>query len=56
MADTVNRILEEMVPELEKLEKKEYFNKNEIRKIIETRREFEYKMKRNKPILKDFIR
>lgn len=56
MADSVNRILEEMVPELEALDRKGYFNKQEIRSIIEKRKKFEYQMKRNKPILADFFK
>lgn len=50
MADTVRYHLEEMVPELEDLEKRGYFNKGEIRQIVKKRTDFEYALKRRAPI------
>lgn len=37
MADSVRRILEEMVPELEALEEAGFFSKAEIRSIVQRR-------------------
>ncbi|TMW63746.1 hypothetical protein Poli38472_002687 [Pythium oligandrum] len=46
MADTVQVMMEKMIPELEDLQEKKLFNADEIHQIVEKRREFEYMMKR----------
>ncbi len=56
MADSVRRILEEMVPELEDLEKKGYFSRTEIRQIIQKRQDFEYNLQRRATVKDDFVR
>ncbi|KAI9317650.1 U3 small nucleolar RNA-associated protein 6-domain-containing protein [Dichotomocladium elegans] len=56
MADTVQYFLEQMVPELEDLERKGLFSKAEIKSIVKKRTKFEYATRRR--ILKkiDFLR
>ena len=39
MADTVRSLLEEMVPELEDLERRGYFSRSEIRQVVAKRQE-----------------
>ena len=56
MADTVRYLMEEMVPELEDMQKKSYFSKQEIREIVKRRQEFEYKLKRKAALKEDFLR
>ena len=56
MADVVRKILEEMVPELEALEQKGYFSKQEIRSIIQKRQNFEYNLQRRAALKKDYER
>lgn len=56
MADTVRYLLEEMIPELEELEKKGYFNRAEIKQIVQKRQDFEYHLKRRAALKKDFLR
>jgi U3 small nucleolar RNA-associated protein 6 len=56
MADTVRRVLEEMVPELEDLEERGYFNKNEIKQIVQKRQDFEYNLRRRAALKADFLR
>ncbi|OQS02563.1 delta-1-pyrroline-5-carboxylate dehydrogenase 12A1, mitochondrial-like [Thraustotheca clavata] len=46
MADQVNYIMEKMIPELEDLQELQIFTKDEIRQIVQKRRDFEYTMKR----------
>ncbi|CAI2178251.1 11600_t:CDS:10 [Funneliformis geosporum] len=46
MAEKVQYYLEQMVPELEDLERKEIFTKEEIKSIIKKRTAFEYALKR----------
>ncbi|KAL7066735.1 hypothetical protein ACR3K2_28030 [Cryptosporidium serpentis] len=55
MADKVQRVLEDMVPELLDLGKREVFSSMEIRNIIERRRDFEYKLASKTPLLGDFL-
>lgn len=45
-----------MVPELEELEEKGYFTKDEIKEIVRRRENFEYSLKRRTPAKADFIR
>eukprot|EP00397_Hematodinium_sp_SG-2012_P025936 GEMP01027136.1.p1 GENE.GEMP01027136.1~~GEMP01027136.1.p1 ORF type:complete len:585 (+),score=117.25 GEMP01027136.1:46-1800(+) len=55
MADTINERLEEMVPGLTDLEQKGLFNRAEIKKIIEKRRAFEYRLISN-PSVYDYLK
>ena len=48
--------MEEMVPELQDMEEKGYFNKQEIREIVRKRENFEYALKRKMPAKADFLR
>eukprot|EP00898_Chlorokybus_atmophyticus_P002219 jgi/Chlat1/2999/Chrsp2S04709 len=56
MADTVQLMLEEMVPELEDLEKRGLFTRKELKEIIHQRRDHEYHLKRRAALRKDFVR
>lgn len=56
MADTVRAILEDMIPELEDLESKGYFNKAEVRRIVQKRTDFEYRLKRKAAVKADYLR
>lgn len=56
MADIVRRLLEEMVPELEDLEKRGYFSKTEIKQIVQRRQDFEYALRRRAALKSDFLR
>ncbi|KAF3792630.1 U3 small nucleolar RNA-associated protein [Nymphaea thermarum] len=55
MGDVVQYKLERMVDELEDLEKKGLFTRQEIRHIVRKRRDFEYRLKRPSPLKQDFI-
>lgn len=56
MADSVRRILEEMVPELDALEQVGYFSKAEVRSIAQRRQDYEYALQRRLPDKSDFLR
>lgn len=56
MADFVHHVLEDMVPELEDLERRGYFNKHEIKQIVQKRQDFEYNLRRRAPVKSDFQR
>ncbi|KAJ9518134.1 hypothetical protein QJQ45_010109 [Haematococcus lacustris] len=56
MADTVRYLMEEMIPELEELESKGYFNRGEIKSIVQKRQDFEYALKRRAALKRDFLR
>lgn len=56
MADTVHYHLERMLPELEDLEKRELFTREEIQEIVRKRRDFEYLLKRHSTLKVDFLR
>ena len=49
-------IMEEMIPEIEDLEKRGYFSKAEIRQIVKKRTDFEYSLKRRAAVKADFLR
>lgn len=55
MADTVRYLMEEMVPELEDMQKKRYFSKHEIKEIVKRRQDYEYKLKRKAALREDFL-
>ncbi|KAF0699366.1 Aste57867_10082 [Aphanomyces stellatus] len=46
MADAVQYMMEKMIPELEDLQHLKIFSKEEVRQIVQKRRDFEYTMKR----------
>ena len=56
MADTVQYLLEESIPELEDYETKGYFTKSELRQIIQKRQDFEYRLKRRAAMKVDYYR
>ncbi|KAF7455933.1 U3 small nucleolar RNA-associated protein 6 [Cryptosporidium felis] len=55
MADKVQRVMEDMVPELLDLGKRKVFSKEEIKEIVRRRRNFEYKIASRTPVLGDFL-
>lgn len=55
MAETINERLEDMVPELTDLEEKSILSRKEIRKVIEKRRSFEYKLI-SSPSVHDYLK
>lgn len=48
--------MEEMVPELEDLEERGYFQKQEIKQVVKKRTHFEYLLKRPAPKKADYLR
>ncbi|GLC41226.1 hypothetical protein PLESTB_001525000 [Pleodorina starrii] len=56
MADTVQYLMEQMIPELEDLERKGYFSRAEIKKIVQKRQHFEYLLKRRAALKEDYYR
>ncbi|PRW57423.1 U3 small nucleolar RNA-associated 6-like protein [Chlorella sorokiniana] len=56
MADTVRYLLEEMVPELEALEQRGYFSRQEIKAVVQKRQDFEYALKRKAAMREDYLR
>jgi hypothetical protein len=56
MADTVHYHLERMLPELEDLENRELFTREEIKEIVRKRRDFEYLLKRHSTLKVDYLR
>jgi U3 small nucleolar RNA-associated protein 6 len=56
MADTVRNLMEVMIPELQDLEARGYFSKEEIRQIVKRRSDFEYLLKRKAAQKGDYLR
>ena len=56
MADTVRYLMEEMLPELEALESKGFFDRAEIKAIVQRRQDFEYALKRRAAMKRDYLR
>ncbi|XP_046992575.1 U3 small nucleolar RNA-associated protein 6 homolog [Schistocerca americana] len=56
MAEYVEFRAEEMIKELEQMEKLQLFDKSEIRQIIKKRKDFEYKLMRRTKCKEDFLR
>ncbi|KAI8318661.1 hypothetical protein GQ54DRAFT_280560, partial [Martensiomyces pterosporus] len=56
MAETVQYHLEQMVGELEDLERKKLFTKQELKAVVKKRTNFEYALKRRKASRADFLR
>lgn len=56
MADTVAYHMERMLPELEDLEQRGLFSRDEIKEIARQRRDFEYLLKRHSALKQDFLR
>ena len=48
--------MEEMIPELEDLDRRGFFSKDEIRQIVKKRQEFEYLLKRRATLKADYLR
>uniref|UniRef100_A0A7N0TN89 U3 small nucleolar RNA-associated protein 6 n=1 Tax=Kalanchoe fedtschenkoi TaxID=63787 RepID=A0A7N0TN89_KALFE len=55
MADVVQYKLERMVNELDDLEKRGLFTRQEIAEIVKQRRKFEYRLKRPSPLKQDYL-
>ncbi|KAK1325073.1 hypothetical protein QJS10_CPA01g00862 [Acorus calamus] len=55
MADVVQYRLERMVEELDDMERRRLFSRPEIDEIVRRRRDFEYRLKRPRPIRQDFL-
>ncbi|KAL5773281.1 hypothetical protein ACOSQ2_013205 [Xanthoceras sorbifolium] len=55
MADVVQYRLERMVDELDDLERRGVFTRQEIGEIVKQRRKFEYRLKRRSPLKEDFL-
>lgn len=55
MADVVQYRLERMVNELDDLERRGLFTRQEIAEIVKQRRKFEYRLKRPSPLKQDFL-
>lgn len=55
MIDRVQQTLEQLAPELDTYLKKKIFTQREIQKIIDTRRNFEYKLLRNQQRLEYYL-
>ena len=56
MADTVSRLIERTVPELEDLKIRGLFTGDEIRSIVKTRTDFEYRINARAPDKVDYLR
>ncbi|KAJ2549864.1 U3 snoRNP protein [Coemansia sp. RSA 1933] len=56
MAEVVQYHLEQMVPELEDLERKGIFDKQDLRGLVKKRTKFEYALKRRRVGVSDFLR
>ncbi|XP_015518125.1 U3 small nucleolar RNA-associated protein 6 homolog [Neodiprion lecontei] len=56
MAEFVEKRCEDMIPELEQLERIKIFDKNEIRGIAKKRKEYEYKIQRHTKCKEDYLR
>ena len=56
MADTVTRLIERTIPELEDLKIRGLFSANEIRSIVKTRTDFEYRINARAPDKVDYLR
>ncbi|KAJ2655505.1 U3 snoRNP protein [Coemansia sp. RSA 1200] len=56
MAEIVQYHLEQMVPELEDLERRGLFSKQELRALVKKRTKFEYSLKRRRAAVGDFLR
>ena len=48
--------MERMVPELDDLEARGFFDADEVRAVAARRRDFEYALKRRAPLKTDFLR
>jgi U3 small nucleolar RNA-associated protein 6 len=55
MAEVIQGILEDMLPDLLDFLTRDIFNDSEIKQIIKTRREFEYKLMRPQPLKRHFL-
>ena len=55
MADKVALVIESMIPELQHLERRGFFQKDEIKRILEQRETMEYRMIKNSASKLDFL-
>jgi hypothetical protein len=55
MADHVEKVMQEMVPELDDLRRKRIFNDDEIRHIVRRRRDFEYSLQKTPSKPQDYL-
>lgn len=55
MAEFVNERIEEMLPELEQMERVKLFSKEEIRQITNKRKIYEYKLRRKQKVKEDYL-
>ncbi|XP_060592265.1 U3 small nucleolar RNA-associated protein 6 homolog [Ruditapes philippinarum] len=55
MAEVVNERIEDMLPELEQMERVKLFNKHEIRQITSKRKIYEYKLRRKQKVKEDYL-
>ncbi|XP_017876078.2 U3 small nucleolar RNA-associated protein 6 homolog [Ceratina calcarata] len=56
MAEFVEKRCEDMIPELEQMERMKLFDKNEIRGIAKKLKEYEYKIQRHTKTKEDYLR
>lgn len=56
MGDLIQKLMEEMIPELDDLQAKGLFSPTEIKTIVKRRTDFEYRIKAKIPNLDDFLR
>ncbi|KYN05376.1 PREDICTED: U3 small nucleolar RNA-associated protein 6 homolog [Cyphomyrmex costatus] len=56
MAEFVEKRCQDMIPELEQMEKLKLFDKNEIRSIAKKLKEYEYKIQRHTKTKEDYLR
>ncbi|KOC63457.1 U3 small nucleolar RNA-associated protein 6 like protein [Habropoda laboriosa] len=56
MAEFVEKRIEDMIPELEQMERIKLFDKNEIRGIAKKLKEYEYKIQRHTKTKEDYLR
>lgn len=56
MGDLIQKLMEDMIPELEDLQAKKIFSPSEIKAIVKKRTDFEYRIKAKIPQLPDFLR
>lgn len=56
MAEFVEKRCEDMIPQMEQMERTKLFEKNEVKEIAKKRKEFEYKIQRHQKNKEDFLR
>ncbi|KAI9563663.1 hypothetical protein GHT06_011127 [Daphnia sinensis] len=56
MAEFVDLRLEEMIPELEEMQRVELFTEEEIKAVVKKRRDFEYKLQKHTKVKEDYLK